>query len=100
MKVTFDKAERREQKEILRGLYSDYNPVYHDAFVDRYNKDLDATALRTYMINRGILHYRQENADRCRNTGQGVKEYNTKKTIKEKRYEHFNSHKKTRSKNV
>lgn len=69
MKVTFDKAERREQKEILRGLYSDYNPVYHDAFVDRYNKDLDATALRTYMINRGIislvkannpLHYRQE----------------------------------------
>ena len=49
-----DKTARAAQKAILRARYPDYNAVYHDVFVARYNKDLDRAALATYHHNRGI----------------------------------------------
>lgn len=61
-----NKETRKEQKEILKELYADYNPIRHDVFVDRYNSEVDKKSLNDYMINRGIIsenvetHYRNE----------------------------------------
>ena len=46
--------ERKKQKEILRNKYPDYNPVRHDVFVSRYNKEEQENAEKQYRINRGI----------------------------------------------
>lgn len=54
MNATFDREERKRQKEILKGLYPDYNPVHHDVFVMRYNKECNDKALSSYMVNRGL----------------------------------------------
>ena len=55
MKQGANKEERMEQKQILKNLYDDYNPVRHDVFVERYNRELANKALNNYMINRGII---------------------------------------------
>jgi len=49
-----DRAKRREQKEFLRKYYQDYDPVHHDAFVIRFNREMEAQAEMRYMENRGI----------------------------------------------
>jgi hypothetical protein len=54
MKATTDREERRIQKNQLRGMYSDYDPKMHDAFVDRFNRDLDKARIEEYQKNRGI----------------------------------------------
>jgi hypothetical protein len=46
--------ERDKQKEMLRKKYSDYNPVRHDAFVARYNKEQDVNAQELYRKERGV----------------------------------------------
>lgn len=51
---TADKGERAAQKAILVREYEDYNPVRHDVFVMRYNKDLEIRRQREYRENRGI----------------------------------------------
>jgi hypothetical protein len=55
MKITSDREERREQKEVLRSLYPDYNPKYHDMFVIRFNKEQDKNNLHNYMVNRQLI---------------------------------------------
>lgn len=55
MNITSNREERKEQKAMLRALYDDYNPVHHDYFVERYNKDQDKDAITQYMKNRGII---------------------------------------------
>lgn len=54
MKVTSDREERRQQKIQLKAMYLDYSPVMHDAFVDRFNRDLDKARIEEYQKNRGI----------------------------------------------
>jgi hypothetical protein len=54
MRMTNDPGERGKQKEMLRGLYPDYDPKHHDAFVARYNKEEDKKNTAEYMKNRGI----------------------------------------------
>lgn len=54
MKVTTNREERRIQKEQLRGLYTDYDAKLHDAFVYRFNADLDKSRISEYQKNRGI----------------------------------------------
>lgn len=49
------REERRQQRDILKELYPDYNPVRHDVYVIRYNKEQDAAALKEYMIRRGVI---------------------------------------------
>lgn len=51
---TRDFREKADQKEILRRKYPDYNASRHDAFVIRYNKDLDKARLAGYEKARGI----------------------------------------------
>lgn len=46
--------ERKQQKEILKAKYPDYNPVRHDVFVSRYNKEEQLAAEKQYRVNRGI----------------------------------------------
>lgn len=55
MQVTFDREKRRQQKEMLKGLYPDYNVIHHDIFVDRYNKESEKKNLQEYMKNRGLI---------------------------------------------
>jgi len=50
-----DKAGRKEDAIILKGKYSDYDPRYHDAFVWRYNRDMDRELTYQFMVNRGII---------------------------------------------
>lgn len=52
---TWNREERQKQKDILKARYPDYNPIHHDAFVDRYNRDNDKAQLETFMKNRGII---------------------------------------------
>lgn len=56
MEMTFDKIARQKQKEFLRTQYKDYDAKHHDVFVMKYNKEVDKSALQTYMKNRGIEH--------------------------------------------
>lgn len=49
-----DREKRRAEKELLSRIYPDYDPRYHDAFVIRYRKELQARAERKYRNNRGI----------------------------------------------
>jgi hypothetical protein len=51
---TRDFREKADQKEILKRNYSDYDPKRHDAYVIRYNADLDKKRLADYEKNRGI----------------------------------------------
>ena len=46
---------RAEQKVFLRTIYPDYDPRRHDAFVQRYQKEQEAEALRAYEQERGIV---------------------------------------------
>ncbi len=55
MNITNNREMRKQQKEKLRLLYDDYDPKRHDAFVIRYNQDIDKEALKQYSLNRGIL---------------------------------------------
>jgi len=55
MNHTFDREERRKQKEILKKTYSDYDAKRHDVFVERYNKEMDNNRTQEYMKNRGIV---------------------------------------------
>lgn len=52
--ITTNREERRKQKDLLRGLYPDYDPRRHDAFVIRYNKQREKEALERYEKTRGI----------------------------------------------
>jgi len=45
---------KKAQKEILKKIYSDYDPKYHDAFVLKYTKTLEKQSLDNYMKNRNI----------------------------------------------
>lgn len=54
MRMTNDPKERGKQKELFRGLYPDYDPKRHDAFVVRYNQEEDKKNTLEYMKNRGI----------------------------------------------
>lgn len=54
MKQGADKEERREQKELLKSIYADYDPKRHDVFVGRYNQEIDKRNLANYMKNRNI----------------------------------------------
>lgn len=54
MQTTFNKAERKEQKEFLKILFPDYYAPRHDVFVARYNEISEKRALDAYMKNRGI----------------------------------------------
>ena len=47
--------DKKEQKKFLKELYDDYDPKYHDAFVIRYNKDMDKKQTKRYMEYRGII---------------------------------------------
>ena len=49
-----DLEGRRKQKEFLKTYYPDYNPVRHDVFVERYNKEIQAKAEKEYRVNRGL----------------------------------------------
>lgn len=49
-----DMARRREQKDFLRKYYTDYDPVHHDAFVMRFNREMQEQAEKRYRENRGI----------------------------------------------
>ncbi len=51
---TRDFREKADQKAILIKKYPDYKPTYHDAFVIRYNADLDKARLAAYENERGI----------------------------------------------
>jgi hypothetical protein len=55
MKSGGNKEERKAQKEVLRSLYKDYNPIRHDVFVDRFIKEAEDKAIQEYMKNRGII---------------------------------------------
>lgn len=44
----------KEQKDLLREKYRDYDPRYHDAFVLRLQKEEEAKAMAEYKKNRGI----------------------------------------------
>lgn len=54
MTPTSNREERKEQKNILKGKYNDYDPRYHDAFIVRFNADTDKKDIQEYMINRNI----------------------------------------------
>jgi hypothetical protein len=60
MRITNNKEERKEQKEVLKNLYPDYIPTRHDAFVMRYNTEKEKEALKDYMVDRGIIKKKQE----------------------------------------
>ena len=49
-----DSGERAEQKRILREKYPDYYAPRHDAFVARFNTDLEAARLAAYEKERGV----------------------------------------------
>jgi hypothetical protein len=55
MNHTFDREERRKQKEYLKTIYSDYDAKRHDVFVKRYNIETDNKMIQQYMKNRGII---------------------------------------------
>lgn len=52
--------ERNKQKEVLRKEFQDYNPIYHDAFVEKYNKQQDNKASNDYHKERGFQNGRQK----------------------------------------
>lgn len=54
MKITFDKEERKSQKEILKQIFQDYSAIHHDVFVCRYNKIQEELKISDYMIQRGL----------------------------------------------
>jgi hypothetical protein len=54
MQTTFNKEERKEQKEFLKTIFPDYYAPRHDVFVARYNKILDKQSIDAYMKHRGI----------------------------------------------
>jgi len=54
MEITFDREKRREQREILKQVFTAYLPVHHDVFVMEYNRLLESKKLSEYMANRGI----------------------------------------------
>jgi hypothetical protein len=54
MKQTNDKEQRRLQKEILRGIFADYDPKRHDAFVVRYNRKQEEKDVEKYLESRGV----------------------------------------------
>ncbi len=54
------KEETQKNKEILKRIYRDYDPKYHDAFVLRYNKELEKKALAEYEKNRKIVPYEKK----------------------------------------
>jgi len=51
-----DKDERREQKEMLRHIYQDYDARRHDAFVFRYNQEMEAQLQESYWMNRAGVY--------------------------------------------
>ena len=55
MKTTFDREERRKQKQILAEIYPDYDAKRHDIFVERFNKEVDKARIQEYMKNRQII---------------------------------------------
>ena len=59
MNSTFDREERRKQKEYLKTIYSDYDAKRHDVFVERHNKEMDNNRIQEYMKNRGIVEWIQ-----------------------------------------
>ena len=46
--------DRKEQKEFLKKIYPDYDARRHDAFVYRYEKEIEKTRIQEYMKNRNI----------------------------------------------
>lgn len=55
MIISQDREERRNQKDILRAKYPNYDPKRHDAFVIKYNQEEDKKALSGYEKERGII---------------------------------------------
>jgi hypothetical protein len=55
MRQTWNREEREKQKALLCALYADYHAPRHDAFVARYNADLDTLQTATWMLRRGII---------------------------------------------
>lgn len=55
MNITFDKAERLKQRDVLKQVFPEYVPAHHDVFVDLYNRKIEAEKLAEYMKNRGII---------------------------------------------
>lgn len=51
---TRDFREKADQKTILLKKYPDYKSTHHDAFVIRYNADLDKARLAASEKNRGM----------------------------------------------
>ena len=49
-----EKLTRKEQKELMRKKYVDYDPRHHDAFVLRLQKEEELKTVTQYMKNRGI----------------------------------------------
>ena len=57
MKPGLPKGEEREkQKEVLRKEFSDYSPIHHDVFVQKYNKKQDNEASDSYHKERGFTN--------------------------------------------
>lgn len=54
MDITSNREDRRKQKDLLKTYFDDYNPVMHDAFVMRYNVELERRKLNQYLLNRGL----------------------------------------------
>jgi hypothetical protein len=54
MNITFDRAERLQQREILKKVFPSYLPLHHDAFVAEYNRKIERENLAEYMENKGI----------------------------------------------
>lgn len=77
LRMTSDPEERRKQKELLRGLYPDYDPKRHDAFVARYNAEEDKKNTNQYMKNRGII----DSKTRDGGVGSGIKGHVTAKQL-------------------
>ena len=54
MQFSNDKRLRKLQRKILKAKYPDYDARKHDAFVIKYNQELEARALKAFHEYRGI----------------------------------------------
>ena len=54
MQTGATQEERRQQRDILKALYADYDAKRHDVFVIRYNREQEERALQNFMRRRGI----------------------------------------------
>ena len=50
-----DSKEKIKQREVLKKIFIDYDPKYHDAFIIKFNKRQDDKAINNYMYNRYII---------------------------------------------